>query len=80
MVTLKPTQTVEAVTVNVSIKRETFEALLPLFLPSIGGDLAILKALVVDLVADRKAGATRADLLEILDLVEDLEAQTNGGR
>ena len=79
MATPKPTQTVEAVTVNVSISRETFKALLPLFLPSIGEDLAILKALVVDLVTDRKAGATRAGLLEILDLVEDLKAQTNRG-
>lgn len=68
MATPKPTQTVEAVT---------------LFLSSIQDDLAILKIYVADRMTNRKARATKAALfdalLDILDRVEDLEAQTNGG-
>lgn len=79
METPKPAKNAEEVTVTMSINRKTFDALLPLFLPDLGNDLATLKAIILDLVIDRRATVTRADLLEILEMVEDLQAQTNGG-
>ncbi len=80
MATPEPAKSAEEVTVTVCISRATFNALMPQFLPALGNDLATLKAIVLDLVIDRKATATRADLLEILEMVEDIQAQTNGGR
>lgn len=80
METPKPAKNAEEVTVTMCINRKTFDALLPLFLPDLGNDLSTLKAIVWDLVTDNKAAATRADLLEILEMVEDLQAQTKRGR